>query len=61
MKSFYFQEVKVCTMIFDGYFTETVIFTLIGIVWLYWAKKSIYNMEDMDTSEWMVELESTRL
>ena len=49
-----FQNIGECTVIFDGYYVETILFVFLGIIWLYWSKRRIYRLEDMDSSEWLV-------
>lgn len=44
---------------FDGYFIETILFFVVGIIWLCWFKRKIYELEDMDLSVWIIKAKST--
>lgn len=43
-----------CQIDIDGYYLEVVMNTLLGIVWVFWAKKVIAKLEKLPLSEWHV-------
>ena len=49
-----------CVTIVDGYSTQTLLCTVIGILWLvFWARKAIKIMDELDRSLWVAELKSS--
>lgn len=43
-----------CMIDIDGYYIEVVVNTLLGIIWVFWARKVIAKLEKLPLSEWHV-------
>jgi MFS transporter, PAT family, solute carrier family 33 (acetyl-CoA transportor), member 1 len=43
-----------CEIDIDGYYIEVCINTLLGIIWVFWARKVIAKLEKLPLSEWHV-------
>ena len=53
------QDSKACRVVLDGFFVETLLFTVIGLLWFYWGKKQIRQLEAMEPSSWIVNQKSS--
>lgn len=42
-----------CTLWLDGYYIETFIFTIIGIIWYFWGRKQINRLQTISTKQWL--------
>ena len=51
----FLQMVTKCYTVFDGYFSETILATVIGALWLCWANKQIRKLEKLDSSSWITQ------
>ena len=43
-----------CKVIIDGFFVEIILCTVMGFIWLYWAKKQVVQLEKLDASAFRV-------
>ena len=44
----------VCSTSIDGYFIETGICVVIGILWLLWKRKTLVNLQNLKEDAWKV-------
>lgn len=47
-------EEEECTTIIDGYYIESVLCFCYGIIWLYYMRKRILNIQDLPKTAWHV-------
>ena len=43
-----------CVTLFDAYYLLTVVCVIIGILWLFWKKKTVYNLQYVSKSAWKI-------
>jgi hypothetical protein len=43
-----------CATTFDAYYLLTGICISIGILWLYWKKKTVYNLQFLSKTTWKI-------
>lgn len=43
-----------CTIIVDGYYVEMFVCTILGLIWLCWARKTVDKLQNMDETSWRV-------
>ncbi|XP_046391387.1 acetyl-coenzyme A transporter 1 [Ischnura elegans] len=44
----------VCSTLIDGYFIETFVCTVLGVLWLFWGRPVINSLQSKDHSSWLV-------
>lgn len=44
-----------CTVQLDGYYVEVVLCTVLGVLWLWWAKPRINRLQSKEVREWKVQ------
>jgi len=46
---------KTCYTKFDGFYVESILFTALGTLWLWWGKREIYELQKLPSAAWIVE------
>lgn len=45
---------ETCSVIFDGYYVESIICFVIGCLWLMWGKSKVLRLQKLPPSSWLV-------
>lgn len=48
-----------CETGLDGYYIEVLVCTVLGIVWLYYCRRLLQQLQDKDESAWRIRKDTT--